>query len=336
MSTVKNLLPDVPKYFRANLHTHSNLSDGRLTPAEVKAAYQSLGYQILCLTDHNVIVDHSDMNEQDFLMLTGVEININDPIYPSNIDSQTYHFNLIAKKPDNLWFPGKAMHKFPHALEYEEKMHCEEMELRYDPASVNAMIAKANEMGFLVMYNHPTWSCQTYPDYAPLKGLWGMELRNSECCCIGPNENNFRVLKDLRNLGNRLYPLGTDDLHSIRALGLSWIMVGAQQLSYDSVIEALENGDFYMSCGPEISSLTLDGTNLQISCSDAQQITLESHGRFGKVVKAEGDWLRETTLDLTDFIKRAKGDPSAYIYLTVTAPDGTYAATRAYYLNELI
>jgi len=335
MKRVKHLLPQAERYFKANLHTHSTISDGKLTPAEVKEAYKAAGYQILCLTDHNTIVDHSDMNEPDFLMLTGIEINFNAEAVPP-FSVQTYHLNLIAKQPDNLWSPAIAYHRYPNALPYEEKMQCEGMDLKYSPESVNAMIAKANEKGFLVMYNHPTWSCQSYPDYAPLKGLWGMELRNSECCMLGHNENNFRVFKDLLNLDNRIYPLGTDDMHKPRALGLSWIMVGARALNYANVIEALEQGDFYMSCGPEISGLTIEDGILKITCSDAKEVILESHGRFARRVAADGnDWLHEATFDLTDFIASVNGHPSVYVRLTVTAPDGTYAATRAYYLKEL-
>ena len=335
MNTVKQLLPQVPRYFKANLHTHSNISDGKLTPEEVKASYKALGYQILCLTDHNTIVNHSDMNEPDFLMLTGVEININTSNY-GPMGGKTYHLNLIAKNPNNLWSPSKVFRRFPEAAKYEDKMQCEEMDLQCNPDSVNAMIAKANEKGFLVMYNHPTWSCQTYPDYAPLKGLWGMELRNTECCLIGHNENNFRVYKDLLTLGNRIFPLGTDDLHSPRALGQSWIMVGASELSYGSVIEALEKGDFYMSCGPQITGLRVDGDVLKVSCSDAQRINMETHGRFAKVVLAEGQPLREAEFPLDNFIEKADGDPNAFIYITVTAPDGSYATTRPYYLKDLV
>ena len=332
---MNHLLPQVPRYFKANLHTHSTISDGKLSPQEVKDAYKALGYQILALTDHNTIANHSHMNEPDFLMLTGIEININSP-EKNPIGGKTYHLNLISKTPDNLWSPAKAFYRFPEAQPYEEKMRCENMDLQYDPASVNAMIAKANEMGFLVMYNHPTWSCQSYPDYAPLKGLWGMELRNSECCLLGQNENNARVLKDIRNQGNRLYPVGTDDMHSPRALGLSWIMVGAEELSYPSVIGALEKGDFYMSCGPEIYSLTVEENILKITCSDALQITLESHGRFTRRVAADsGNCIREAEFDLTNFLAKTTGDPNAFLCLTVTAPDGTYAATRAYYHEEL-
>ena len=77
MAATKPLLPEVPRYFKANLHTHSTISDGQLSPAEIKQAYKDLGYQILAITDHNIIADHSDMNEPDFLMLTGVEVNHN-------------------------------------------------------------------------------------------------------------------------------------------------------------------------------------------------------------------------------------------------------------------
>ena len=76
MREIKHLLPQT-HYFKANLHTHSNISDGALTREEIKEAYKTLGYQILCLTDHNVIANHSDMNEPDFLMLTGIEIDFN-------------------------------------------------------------------------------------------------------------------------------------------------------------------------------------------------------------------------------------------------------------------
>jgi len=332
---MKQLLPQVPRYFKANLHTHSTISDGKLPREEVKKAYKALGYQILCLTDHNTIANHSDMNEPDFLMLTGVEINVNAPDRYAAA-GKTYHLNLIAKNPDNLWSPSKVFRRFPAAVEYEDKMQCEEMDLQCNPDSINAMIAKANEKGFLVMYNHPTWSCQTYPDYAPLKGLWGMELRNTECCLIGHNENNFRVYKDLLTLGNRIYPLGTDDMHAPRALGQSWIMVGASDLSYGSVIEALEKGDFYMSCGPEITSLSVEGDVLKVTCSDAQRINMETHGRLAKVVIAEGEPIREAEFPLDNFFAKTEGDPGAFIYITVTAPDGSYATTRAYSLNELV
>ena len=331
---MKHLLPRVDKYFKTNLHTHTTISDGKQTPQEVKEIYKAKGYQVLCLTDHNVIVDHSNMNDPDFLMLTAMELNYNHENYRPKLDGKSYHFNLIAKRPDNLWSPWSARSNYANAQEYNKLVQFENMDMRHEVDITNEMIAKANEMGFLVMYNHPNWSCHSYTDYAPLKGLWGMELRNEECCYLGNNENNAWVLRELLNLGNKIYPVGTDDMHHPEALGGAWIMVGAEKLEYASVINALEKGDFYMSCGPEIFDLTVEENIVKITCSDAQHIMMESHGRFAGQQTAEGGkWLNEATFDLTRLLE--KGDENSYIRLTVTAPDGSYAATRAYYLNEL-
>lgn len=76
METIRHLLPPVQQYFKANLHAHSNLSDGFLSPQELKDAYKAKGCSILCITDHDVVVDHSPMNEADFLLLTGAEFDM--------------------------------------------------------------------------------------------------------------------------------------------------------------------------------------------------------------------------------------------------------------------
>ena len=46
MGHIKHLLPAVPKYFKTNLHTHTTISDGKLSPEEVKELYKSKGYQV--------------------------------------------------------------------------------------------------------------------------------------------------------------------------------------------------------------------------------------------------------------------------------------------------
>ena len=42
------------RFLRGNLHTHSNLSDGALDPAEVCRRYKAEGYDFISLTDHFV------------------------------------------------------------------------------------------------------------------------------------------------------------------------------------------------------------------------------------------------------------------------------------------
>ena len=40
------------KFWRGNIHTHSNLSDGLLDPGEVCRRYKNQGYDFISVTDH--------------------------------------------------------------------------------------------------------------------------------------------------------------------------------------------------------------------------------------------------------------------------------------------
>ena len=116
---VKHLLPPVT-YYKASLHTHSTVSDGKLTPEEARDAYKAQGYSILALTDHSVMVGHQDLNQPDFLMLTGVEIDIDDRDNPNpTLRGRERHFCLIAKDPTRLWVPFKDPNPIPCSKQYE-------------------------------------------------------------------------------------------------------------------------------------------------------------------------------------------------------------------------
>ena len=73
----KYLLPDNKNAYKANLHCHTTISDGKMTPEEIKENYKSKGYSIVAYTDHDVFVDRSHLCEEDFLALNGVEEEIN-------------------------------------------------------------------------------------------------------------------------------------------------------------------------------------------------------------------------------------------------------------------
>ena len=334
---IKHLLPQVHKYFKANLHTHSTVSDGRLTPQQVKDHYKAHGYSILSLTDHNVVADQSSLNDEDFLMLTGAEYNINDNDLPGT-HHKTYHLNFIAKKPDILWQPFAAAQYKEEALPHLEKAEIDDMPRVYDIDAVNAIIAKANEKGHLVMYNHPVWSLQDYTDYAPLKGLWGMELCNySSVVCGWDDTHNSIVYRDLMNLHGGIFPVGADDAHSTKDACGGWIMVGAEKLEYASVIAALEKGDFYASTGPEIYGLTWDGEFLEVSCSDARSITVESGNRYARIAApvATDGLLRQARFDMRPWLDRCLGHPYDWLRVVVHGPYGHYASSRAFTYEEL-
>ena len=114
----KYLLPPDLNWYRANLHCHSNLSDGYWPPARLRDEYRKAGYSVLAISDHNVLVDHSDLNTPDFLALTSVEYDITDwdtrlPMAKPDANEwdyryhDTFHLNLFSKVPNPAGPPAR-------------------------------------------------------------------------------------------------------------------------------------------------------------------------------------------------------------------------------------
>ena len=338
----KHLLPPVEKYFKACLHTHSSVSDGKLTPEEVRDAYKAKGYSILALTDHSVIVPHPELNREDLLMITGVEIDIDGPDYAATgAREKVRHMCLLAKDPTNRWLPFRDPEPFPSSVPFAEHCTYGDLPRDYSPEGFNKLIDACNDHGYLVSYNHPAWSLEYYPDYIDMKGLWSIEYQNSACIASGYDENNGHVYRDLLNRGNRLVPIFADDMHrpekhGLQTLGYGWVMVGAEKLEYGSVMEALERGDLYASGGPVIHSLTWEDGILKIECSRCDRIQVVTQTRSAQLATdIESGPLTHAAFDMHYWLKRSQGMDVAYFRLILTQADGRYAVTRAYHLDEL-
>ncbi len=333
---MNHLLPNVEKYYKTNLHAHSNISDGRLDPQEVKAEYKRRGYSILALTDHEICFSHPELNDEEFLTLTSYELMTYDD--NPRMTSKTYHLNMIAKDPNNRWqFHHPDLRPYI-AKVADQLVYDEPMVRTYDLNEINTIIAKANEKGFLVTYNHPVWSLQNGRDYLDLKGLWGVEVFNYGSYLSGYEEEMSQCYQELLVAGIPVCPVAADDSHRYDDIGGGWIMVGAKKLEYGSVIEALENGDFYASTGPEIHSLTLDGTMLTVNCSEAATVNLVTHGRHAqRKFPKDGATMTEATFDLASWKKQISEDwqDKAFFRVCVTDACGKKAFSRAYWLKDV-
>ena len=74
----KYLLPNDVNWYRANFHCHTVCSDGAYTPEKVKEVYKNHGYSIVAYSDHEILLDHSDLNDDEFLALTSCEYSITE------------------------------------------------------------------------------------------------------------------------------------------------------------------------------------------------------------------------------------------------------------------
>ena len=75
------LLPEKGNFYKANLHCHTVVSDGALTPEQVKEAYQKEGYSIVAFTDHRQYCKHEELNDDRFLSIAAFEADINPVSY---------------------------------------------------------------------------------------------------------------------------------------------------------------------------------------------------------------------------------------------------------------
>ena len=171
----KYLLPKDGQFYKANLHMHTTISDGAMTPEETKEAFLKEGYSIVAFTDHEIMVPHPELTDENFLALTSTEISINER---RNIDfmfTKCYHLNFYSKDPNKssyatfdktvLWLE----HSYKYITEEQRKIQYDRV---YSVECINEMIQMAKDEGMFVSLNHPVWSLQEYSDYIGLKGLW--------------------------------------------------------------------------------------------------------------------------------------------------------------------
>lgn len=336
----KYLLPEKGMFYKANMHTHTTVSDGRMSPEEIKKAYTEKGYSIVAYTDHDILMPHNDLSDEKFLAITACEIEINLyhtlGTYPF---IKTYHLNLYSENSEKAVMPvWDSDYVFPQVkpLISEEQKRVE-YKREYTIDKVNEAIALAKAEGFFVSYNHPVWSLQDYADYSGLEGIWGVECFNSDCVRVGMQDTD-RPLNDMLTLGKRVFPLATDDTHHPEDCFGGFIMVKAEKLEYATVVEALKKGDFYASTAPEIKELYIENGVVHIATSPVQSITLNTERRYALTAKDDSGNLTSATFDLRGFIKETEETPKwrdAFFRITVKDAQGKVAYTRAYFLDEM-
>ncbi len=343
----QNLLPATGHFYRANLHTHTTVSDGRHTPEEIKKLFMDKGYSVVAFTDHNVMVPHNELSDEHFLALTSYEIDTNgEAAGGMGIGIPTYHLNFYAKNPEETVYPcPNPAYCFANSGKYaaEQAHYTGDYVRRYSVEGQNEMIAEARRLGYLISYNHPDWSLQHYPDYAGLEGVTAVEVYNTGCVVEGYMlDAGDHVLDELLSLGKRVYPVATDDCHGDHDMFGGWVRFKAPALSYDAIMTAYEKGDFYASWGPEIESLTLEDGILRVTCSPGPkgdavvQVEVHTGLRYCRRV-ADECGLAAAEFDIRDYmgeVRRTGYESRAYIRLVLTDARGNRALTRGYFIDE--
>ncbi|MBR0457645.1 MAG: hypothetical protein IJJ26_00270 [Victivallales bacterium] len=336
MKTV--FISDEQPIYKANLHCHSTFSDGRRTPAQLKELYQAEGYSIVAYTDHEVLVDHPELNDENFLAMLGIEVGANRQDDPRSWRTNaTFHINFFPRKSGQDTMPCFNPKKVKFGKMFEELRQSQKYigtpDYQATYSNIQDLIDRYYNEGFLVQINHPTWSVQTTADYTGLKHVFAMELYNHGCWVEGWEEDNSHVWDDLLRQGMHIFGTACDDNHNGHpqdsrhwdSFG-GFTMIQAKALTQEAVTEALEYGNFYASTGPLFHNITLEDNTLKVHCSPVDKIYITGQYRSAKVAYPEPgqNTLSEATFDLSGFFP-------GYARVTIVDQFGKQAWSQPFY-----
>ncbi len=320
------------KFYKANLHTHSVLSDGKLTVEQIKEEYKKRGYSVVAFTDHEHLIDNSHLNDEDFLAITSCEMAIKEFAEQSTLKNhqmRVAHINFYALDPKNTLTPcyNSIYDHYVNDLNRELIRHDGEYERVYSPEGVNEMVEIARQNGFIVSYNHPTWSLENATDYLNYDGFFAVEIYN-QGAFSGVGFDDEHILDDFWRAGKPIFCTAADDAHSYRdlpggdAFG-GWVQIAASALTYKDIMRSLQTGDFYASSGPEIRSLIVEDEVVKVEFSECVSANLITSGR--RTARKFAD--REATVTYAEFpLKETDG----WFRITVTDKNGKKAWSQVY------
>ena len=328
---MKILLPD-GMGVKANLHGHTTDSDGVFTPEQIKKFYKDKGYSVCAYTDHLYMRDRSSLCDESFIALNGYE-NVLCDGRPGEI-CKCYHFNIYSPRPDKVGMVGvspwfyEAWNKNKTKEEKELSPVLDFCSEEHSVRNANAIIKRADEEGYAVIYNHPLWSLHDERDYIGLRGLAGVEVFNGGNYISGLEPDDQSIIYDrMLSDGQRLNVFATDDDHTKNDFFLGYTVMYPEKFDYESVFACIKSGACYASTGARTRGLAVDGNKVYLGVENARKVRFSTDAREGRLCVADDKPLTEAVFEL--------GEYAEYFRVTVEDLDGKKAWTRAYFKDEI-
>lgn len=296
------------RFFRGNLHTHSTLSDGVLSLAEVCRRYRDEGYDFLALTDHFIgrygfpIADTLPFRSADFTTILGAELHSG-----AQENGELWHILAVGLPPD--FSPP------PHVADFQAEPGQE---------TGPEIAQRAVDAGAFVAVAHPQWSGLTLADARSITAAHAIEVYNHGCAVGADRPDGFHTLDLLLSEGRRLTACATDDAHFTEPDHFGgWVMVHASENDPDALLESLKAGRYYASEGPEFRNIGIDDSALTVETTAISSLIVQGPGNRARAVHGhsmtrasislvpfearDADWIRVTVVDAAG--KRAWSNP---------------------------
>lgn len=252
------------RFWKGNIHTHSNLSDGVRTPESVCATYREAGYDFLALTDHFMakygfpIVDTRPFRAPGFTTILGAELHA-----PATSLGETWHILAVGLP-----------------LDFAPPQQCE---------TGAALAVRALAAGAFVAIPHPGWYALTVEDAATLPGAHAVEVYNHTSQLRTERGDGVYLANQLLAGGRRIGLIAVDDAHfaCMDAFG-GWLMVKAEANDPEALLDALKAGRYYATQGPLIHDITWDTEEVEVTCTPAASVMVLGRGSRAAQAMAPG------------------------------------------------
>jgi len=259
-------------WYKGNLHSHTVISDGILTPSETVELYKKNGYSFLSMSEHDIFTDHrEEFDTENFITIPSIEYSA--ILYESKdkmIRSKIHHLHGIlgTEEMQKNAVNGtlKHMQRIPPML----------FEKTWDGADVSQ---KMNDMlikhGCVTTYNHPIWSRVEGKEFINVKGLSIIEVFNFNTVLESDTGYDVVYWDTMLRSGMKINAFAADDNHNEGLFEDScggWISVKAKSLTHENIVSALIAGEYYSSSGPEIYEWGVENEVVHIKCSGVYKI----------------------------------------------------------------
>jgi len=259
------------KWYKANLHCHTTLSDGEVSARERVDQYREKGYSVLAITDHHVTNDVSGFSDESFLTISGIEF------HPKCPDGNDYHF-VGLDVPFGLTIP--------------------------EGTDAGAQIRMIKDAGGEYIVAHPYWCGHTLKHLLPVvDGAIAVEVFNATCTTCGKGYSSVHW-DNLLALGVKLPAVAVDDVHAGRDIFMGYTMIKAKELTLEAVMDALRTGCCYSSSGPVIEDFGMKDNKVYVKCSPAREIHFIAQSCYGGCFYADdGPDMTEAEIEITEGAK---------------------------------
>ncbi|MBQ8496898.1 MAG: CehA/McbA family metallohydrolase [Clostridia bacterium] len=298
------------QYLKGNLHTHTNLSDGKYPVSEVLKIYSENKYDFIGITDHDLFYE-GENTSGEMLIIAGQEVTC-DYIGDPECKGAYVHFSCFQKKAVPI-----APMTYKNA---EELQKCiEELKKNYRLVQFNhplfsSMFAKLSENDVVSLNDYDLLEIYNHKDFRNETGISSAEV----------------LVRCVLNARKKLLLTAGDDFHGPYKkakndyFGGGYIMVNAEK-NEESILAAIENGDFYSTTGPRIIDYRRIGNRLEITTSPVKNIIFYSNVRRCKnILSDDGE-------DIT-FGEYEIRDADYYVWVKIVDTDGKTAWTQPLYL----